>query len=336
MSNAAASSAIAFSGFPAWVFLHSFASFGERRNRTTASCLTSAKRPVEVSFELADPPGISRWFVHCAGLKKKRGFNGPPYILNASGAFIVMRMQFFRGGFDYFVYRAGPGKPSLDLIPWPWPTGGLHKRVGILPSSDGTSYYVVFLVSRFKPRIVYEIPVFSSENQSWSTKVASISVDLDTTSYQLIMHDPSKAIAVGWSSMAWIDLWRGVLLCDRLDQDAPVLRLINWPVPSCGSLLCGSKSGCFVERWSNQRSYSSKEWDKCFKVDISSILATHLSSSDLLRKMWDDKLNKLDLNKLSSAPPTLSLTDEAVVYFMANLVSDEALLLLVNVSDEKL
>nr|CAB3468063.1 unnamed protein product [Digitaria exilis] len=52
--------------------------------------------------------------------------------------------------------------------------------------------------------------------------------------------------------------------------------------------------------------------------------------------MWDHKLNKLDLNKLSSAPPTLSLTDEAVVYFMANLVSDEALLLLVNLSDEKL
>ncbi|KAF8670658.1 hypothetical protein HU200_050470 [Digitaria exilis] len=233
MSNAAASSAIAFSGFPTWVFLHSFASFGERRNHTTASCLTSAKRPVEVSFELADPPGISRWFVHCAGLRKKPGFNGPPYILHASGAFLVMRMQFFRGGFDYFVYRAGPGKPSLDLIPWPWPTGGLHKRIGILPSSDGTSYSVVFLVPRFKPpRVVYEIPVFSSENQSWSTKVASISVDLETTSYGLIVHDPSKAVAVGWSSMAWIDLWWGVLLCDGLDQDAPVLRLIKWPVPS--------------------------------------------------------------------------------------------------------
>jgi hypothetical protein len=36
-------------------------------------------------------------------------------------------------------------------------------------------------------------------------------------------HEPSKAVAAGGNSLAWVDLCRGVLLCNVLDEE-PVLR----------------------------------------------------------------------------------------------------------------
>ncbi|TVT98214.1 hypothetical protein EJB05_56493, partial [Eragrostis curvula] len=156
-----------FSGPTAWSLLDEFASIGRRKNATTATASTSAGHHVEVSFELVDPPGISRWFIHCPSLEtkssfgppqiildleKRHGFNGPPQILNTADALVLMRMAFFtdqgrRAVTDYFVYRAGPGKPSLDLVPGPCPQALFLKQVGILPCGSGTSeehYFVVF------------------------------------------------------------------------------------------------------------------------------------------------------------------------------------------------
>ncbi|GJN31164.1 hypothetical protein PR202_gb19527 [Eleusine coracana subsp. coracana] len=350
---------------PAWVLLDEFAILDKRRNHTTATGLTSFKRPVRVSFELAHPPEASRWFVHCPGLKKKRGLNGHPQILNAAESLVVLRMQFLRGGdviYDYFVYRAGPGKPSLDLIPGPCPTVAFPKQVGILPRGDLEEYSVIF--PRCKPRRVYEIRVFSSENNEWRTKVARISTDPETTYHEVAMHLPSKAIVAGVSSLAWIDLWRGVLLCEHLDTDAPTLRLIKWPVPSPQNDLLDIYSGhgsrdatlsngvirfleqkfheeggassrdvmgyCWIATtW--KRAINSTNWSRVFKADIVNILATDSRYSDLLQKtLWNNELNKLDLNKLSSAPPTLSLNNENVLYFTAKLETGGALLLAVN------
>ncbi|RCV45239.1 hypothetical protein SETIT_9G438000v2 [Setaria italica] len=176
-------------GPPAWVFLEELASFGDVRNATTATGVTSAGRAVDVTFELVDPPGVSRWFVHCPGLEEDRGFNGSPQILNAAGALVVMRMLFVarRGRvIDYFVYRAGPGWPSLDLVPGP------AKR-----SSSPNSFKL-------------EIFVFSSETRAWSSRVATFSWDEETTYDEELMHTPTKAVAAGGGSLAWIDLWRGL------------------------------------------------------------------------------------------------------------------------------
>ncbi|TVU47391.1 hypothetical protein EJB05_06991, partial [Eragrostis curvula] len=360
------------SGCPAWVLLESFGTFGDSENATTASSLTSSGSKVKLSFELVDPPGVSRWFVDCPGPKKER-FNGRPFILNAAGSLIVLRMAFLReerSVFDYFVFRAGPGEPKLDLIPGPYPKASLRKRVGVLPLGAGEHYLMVFPTPQLKPQGGYEIQIFSSDNGAWSTKVARVSTDPETTFHEMAMHHPSKAIAAGGNSLAWVDLWRGILLCEQLDSEEPVLRLIKWPVPSpCQDIVdmysahgsrdatlsngvirflemkfhhaddaCHSTDGMGIG-WTAtvwKRMSSSKDWKVCFKADIAKILATHLNSSDLLQKVRDDTLKKLDLTKVATAPPTLSLTDEDVVYFMANLVSDEALLLAVNGRVKKL
>lgn len=101
---------------------------------------------------------------------------------------------------------------------------------------------------------------------------------------------------------------------------------------------CNSSRDDMVVGWTAtvwKRMLSSNDWVMRFESDIADILAK-LSSVDLPHKFWDDKSNKLDLSKVSSAPPTLSLTNEDVVYFMANFVTDEALVLSVNITEERL
>ncbi|OEL22515.1 hypothetical protein BAE44_0016462 [Dichanthelium oligosanthes] len=102
-----------------------------------------------------------------------------------------MLMAFLRGNarvFDYFVYRAGPGKPpSLDLIPaGPCPTTiGFCPRheVGVLPCGGaGEHYALAFLALRLSPRVAHDVHVFSSETRAWSVKVARVSADTETAS----------------------------------------------------------------------------------------------------------------------------------------------------------
>ncbi|KAL6867251.1 hypothetical protein ACP4OV_015275 [Aristida adscensionis] len=369
-----------FSDSPAWVLLDEFACIGHRRNHTTAASSTSARRPIEVSFVPLDPPRVSRWFVYCPGPMTNRVFNGMPRIINAADSLVVMRMLFFdadgNGGstVDYFVYRAGPGTPSLHLVPGPCPKVSFPKQVAVLPCGfdAGEHYSLVFPVKRLEPAsMVYELHIFSSESQAWSTKIARISTDTETSYQDIMLHDPSKAIATGGSSLAWIDLWRGILLCTGLDKEEAALRLIQWPVPSIGHELmdlCAANSvrdamlsngvirfvevkfqhhgDAFSSRSNKEKCWrvtvwkgdmSSKNWDKCFEVDIAKILAAHYSQqSHLPQKMLDNKCRKLDFGKVLSAAPVLSLSNEDVVYFMTNLDSGESLLLAVDTNSEKL
>nr|TKV96640.1 hypothetical protein SEVIR_9G441900v2 [Setaria viridis] len=295
-------------GPPAWVFPEELASFGDVRNATTATGVTSAGRAVDVTFELVDPPGVSRWFVHCPGLEEDRGFNGSPQILNAAGALVVMRMLFIarRGRvIDYFVYRAGPWWPSLDLVPGP------AKR-----SSSPNSFKL-------------EIFIFSSETRAWSSRVATFSWDEETTYDEELMHTPTKAVAAGGGSLAWIDL-RGVL------WGKPPLRR-SWLDGATGD------HGWTATVW--KRETSSVHRGISLRADTDNIFAadSRSSASCLLRKIPDnDGVNELaDLKKLVSATPRLSLQDEDVVYIEARTRirpgdSKSSLLLTVNATEERL
>ncbi|OEL37048.1 hypothetical protein BAE44_0001930 [Dichanthelium oligosanthes] len=357
MPGPVVAASVRFSGGPAWVLLEKFPSIGyHRTNATTATGFTSAGTTVQVSFELADPPVVSRWSVHCPGLNRRAE------ILNAAEGLVLMRIAFSSRGdgqgqaIDYFVYRTGPREPSLHLIPGPCPEVAVPKRVGILPGA-GEDYFVVFPVPRFdKPDTKYEMSVFSSESRSWSSKVARVSKDRETTFDAMAMHEPSKAVAAGGSSLARVDLCRGVLLCNVLDED-PVLRLLPWPVPphhrdehsplSVRDATLSNGAIRFVESnvddnggWTatvSKRETGSKYWYKCFKADIASILAKDSSYSDLLRQVWDDEATKRGLNKALGAAPTLSLSSEDVVCFTTDLRStdSEPLMLAVNVRERR-
>lgn len=50
-------------------------------------------------------------------------------------------------------------------------------------------------------------------------------------------HQSGKTVTIGGErgTVAWVDLWRGVILCYVLDDDRPVLRDVPLPVPARGN-----------------------------------------------------------------------------------------------------
>ena len=52
----------------------------------------------------------------------------------------------------------------------------------------------------------------------------------------MLYHDTGKTVTVGGEhgTVAWVDLWRGIFLCDVL-REHPVLRDIPLPVPARGN-----------------------------------------------------------------------------------------------------
>ncbi|TVT98221.1 hypothetical protein EJB05_56500, partial [Eragrostis curvula] len=138
------------------------------------------------------------------------------------------------------------------------------------------------------------------------------------------MHAASKAVAARNGELAWIDLWRGVLLCNVLDE-APVLRLLQWPVPPprgvdidlyfaasirdatvsngvirfVGSQFDDSGAGWSWRATVWSRDTAAKNWCKCLEADISEILSSQTETrfSTLLRHVWADGTEKLDFKK---------------------------------------
>ncbi|KAF8705695.1 hypothetical protein HU200_030890 [Digitaria exilis] len=218
--------------FPDCVILDPFAHLAPLKNATTASAKTSALFHIEVSFEVVDPPGLSRCFVNCSGLDAD-DLSVPAVVTGADGAFLLIRVAFPRRDdremhTDVFIYKAGPGKPLLHLLPRPYPAGLYSDHVGVLSCGDGHCL-VVIPERRFDGGgpMRYDLQVFSSETKLWTTRIARVSSDLEGYHGLLLQHEPSKVFSVG-DSLAWADTYLGVLLCDVLAKD-PEMRLIDLP-----------------------------------------------------------------------------------------------------------
>ncbi|KAM0831646.1 hypothetical protein ACQ4PT_065361 [Festuca glaucescens] len=224
-----------------WVHVDTESRIDRWRNATTARGSSSNGTAIEVSFELADPPAVSILFVHCPD-QTSSAIEGDPWIVNAAGAFVLLLVYFAptarRAPFqDYFVYRAGPGRPSLDLIPVPYPRNFDHNTVGVLPLRDGQHYAVVIPVSDsyVRPRMGYRFHVFRSDRRRpgpWTMKPVRLTGNAQRSIWQRYLSYGLNGVAyAGAGLLGWIDLLNGVLLCNVLEED-PVMRVIEWPVPA--------------------------------------------------------------------------------------------------------
>ncbi|OEL26693.1 hypothetical protein BAE44_0012288 [Dichanthelium oligosanthes] len=74
-------------------------------------------------------------------------------------------------------------------------------------------------------RVGYNLHVFSTQTASWSTKAARLAPDM--AAYPLLFHGkfhPTKVLAAvdgGGDSLAWVDIRRGILLCNSVTEDHP-------------------------------------------------------------------------------------------------------------------
>ncbi|KAM0865187.1 hypothetical protein ACQ4PT_043419 [Festuca glaucescens] len=254
-----------------WVLLHKSARISGHRNATTAECHTTEGEPIEVSFWLVDPlatlqaygthvtpPGVSYFSVQCPGLDDK-DFADEPHILCANASLVLFSVDFvpvpgrtFRDlGLrctQRFVYRAGPGKPSLHLIPDP----DIVRPNGVsalLHCGDAGSEHYAMVFLRRKSILgdkarYYDLHVFSSVTRAWSSKgtLPGLSEDdqklLAKASHatykrlgrcSLIEKKTYKLIKVGASSLGYVDLSWGILLVCDVFSECPVIKYIPLP-----------------------------------------------------------------------------------------------------------
>ncbi|KAL6636559.1 hypothetical protein ACP70R_024131 [Stipagrostis hirtigluma subsp. patula] len=233
---------------PPWVLLDNTAYIAKNENATTARGRSTGGDVVEVSFCLAAPPAVSHLCICCPGLegRKQGGFFGEPVVAAAEGAFVLLDVHFNfgpraysynEGIHDLFVYTAGPGTPRLRSLPDPFPLDIKPWETGILPvggdGGGGGGFVVASLVwnigCKRGTRHPYHLHLFESCTGAWRT----VAPRLDAASEhddRVISHASSKVVAMGGGLLGWVDLLRGILLCDVLADD-PVLRLLPLPKP---------------------------------------------------------------------------------------------------------
>ncbi|KAI5004334.1 hypothetical protein ZWY2020_031577 [Hordeum vulgare] len=260
----AAAAASRRSGRRSYVLADAKCHIGDRDNATTAHGVTSRGRDIKVTFELADPPGVSRCFVHCpCGLAESRHY-GDPAVLSSADALVLLVVPFIdgskkdrgapsrrshgskygrRGEYnDFFVYTAGPGAPSLCLLPGVGPDRcpDIITLAGVMPLDgahlNSKDYAVVFPMqhkscsrdTNDSTSVDYILGVYRSDTSKW--QCGYLEVPKHHNPEVIMRHQGTRAIFAGRGRLGWVNHWHGILLCNVLDQ-YPAMRLIQWPVP---------------------------------------------------------------------------------------------------------
>ncbi|XP_062201780.1 uncharacterized protein LOC133904329 [Phragmites australis] len=243
---------------PGWVLLDMRCYIADRPNATTATGVTSSGLPIQVTFRAARPPILSYLCVHCPGME----FPGSaPKVVATHADLVLLRVPinpdalFFATTrfWDYFVYRAHP--PLLDLLPNPYPKRFNDSSAALLGRDGGGGYVVAALRSRVPRRdpnggalirTEFDLHLYRSSNadEGWISKRLSVEEPVrdtlvplpDAVADDMLYHETGKTITVGGKrgTVAWVDLWRGILLCNLLDE-CPVLRDVPLPLPARGN-----------------------------------------------------------------------------------------------------
>ncbi|KAM0894207.1 hypothetical protein ACQ4PT_024616 [Festuca glaucescens] len=221
-----------------WVLLHMYPEVGENSNETTAHCEVRDGMKIYASLVRERAPFPSNLYVHCSGatlaerpsslsmvddLILFHAYVGPPYRARSALP-------------SYFMYRADPKRPSLELLSHP-PQGRvrMHHPFGIFPRGED-HYTVASMIPLESEDNLFSLRLYDSETDTWSSKKLSVEspqeefpVAIPDNFYHLLSHHTSTAITLG-ETIGWVDLWRGVLFCDML-SDQHTLRGVPLPLP---------------------------------------------------------------------------------------------------------
>lgn len=228
---------------------------GAGKNASTARSKTSTGHTIEVTFCIVPPPALSHISVHCPDLQlPPDDLDMAPQAVATTDDLIVLRVpidplgrNYFQFN-DYFVYRAHHQDPKLDLLPNPQPYWFRDQEIAILScgpvTADGGNQYVV---AALKSQPSFRLHLYRSkpggETGSWTVQPVSVKKPLrdsvcpiPDTAKRLLYHVTTKVITLGGANgtVGWVDLWRGILLCDVLEE-SPKLRDIPLPLPAKGN-----------------------------------------------------------------------------------------------------
>ncbi|CAM0957658.1 unnamed protein product [Alopecurus aequalis] len=238
-----------------WILLDSEVCIGNasHRNDSTAVEARRNRKPIEVSVCAVRPPNPSRLYVHCPDLEAGEVFIQQPCIVSTADGFVLLRLgvgcppsrfsisissRSARTRYemnDYFIYRpAGPEGPSLKRLQKPPAHFFQNYEVALLPRGD---HFTLAALSARISSNQFDHHLFKSEDGSWDWDTEELVLSEKPFEH----HMTTAVITIGGEcgTIGWVDLWRGILLCDLLTENHN-LRYLPLPLTS----LEGRMDGC--------------------------------------------------------------------------------------------
>ncbi|XP_051224764.1 uncharacterized protein [Lolium perenne] len=232
---------------PPWLLTGSEGYIGDDVNERTAIGFTKKQLSIKATFFLNSPPQPSKLCVHCPDAKDIKN----PRVLCVVGDHILFRVAITTRSIrirstsallwsEYFLYRAERNRPMLKLLPDP-PTDTFNdSEVGILPHGDGV-FTIAALLRRRLCLDRFELLLFHSKAGNWTSMFLSVvgppkkfPIEVEHRIDDLSCHFTTNVIVIGgeYGTIAWVDLWGGIVLCDILTlSEKPMLRTIPVPLP---------------------------------------------------------------------------------------------------------
>ncbi|KAF8701796.1 hypothetical protein HU200_033114 [Digitaria exilis] len=265
---------------------------------------------------------------------------------------------------DYFIYQIDD-LPSLKLLPHPHPAFIHDDEVGIVPHGD--QHTIAALVGTDNPT-VFTLHTFRSEIGSWTSITMSLDAPQDYPRH-VSCHVPCLSdiwthtvITLGGEggTMGWVDLWRGILLCDVCGQGDINLRFVPVPLPmeelnrrnmdGCSGkdketgYIAMRFDGWTIRTWSN---FSMTESRDDWKMDRRPVHAKNIKKSRKMHLQLRDALEsekssaaglQMNLKNLCVSDPTPSMSGRNVVYLptKAKFMHTKACVLAVDMENMKL
>ncbi|CAL4894870.1 unnamed protein product [Urochloa decumbens] len=214
----------------------------DHRNATTAYSLSESGKEVQATFFFARPPRVSYFCVFCPGRDHKE-VPIEPKILAMDEGLVLLRIfvspeKELNRDRDFYLYQANGaedgGPPSLIRLPRLPGLGRClfdYDDVGLLRCNEKDDFIVAalcdisdagqFMDENFKEREgQFALFVYNSKCQAWSVNV-----------------EDREA-----GTMGFVDLWRGIILCDVLKGN-PNLSYVPLPKPKVQGKLRRGEAG---------------------------------------------------------------------------------------------
>ncbi|WVZ78201.1 hypothetical protein U9M48_025950 [Paspalum notatum var. saurae] len=261
-------------GEPSWLILDRFVhrSTNETPGVVDGDATTSeiahecVGRPIRASLRIADPPAVSRLYLHWSG-RPEIDRCSEPVVIAAHRSSILFRLavpfedpmhwdRTFWFPHDYFVYSCSSSPPSLALLP-PCFDGGLtdpkldslfrphrwqqqrtmiDRQMGILCHGDKGEFTVADLEHHSKQEVElcllhHPPPASSHVSVEWSVKRLQVPADMKIN---LNSWQTDVVVPIGGRCLCWVDYYQGMLLVDVLTVNNSRLHYI--PLPSSKDL----------------------------------------------------------------------------------------------------
>ncbi|KAF8683809.1 hypothetical protein HU200_044744 [Digitaria exilis] len=218
--------------------LDKVAYIGDQKNGTFAQAITRTSQAVGVSLWLTDPPAVSHLCFHLSGLKVTDLMDEPLVVCLGKNIAIIRVIynlgvrpiesvdDLSRSDCDYLVYRAHTDRPKLNVLPNPKPHMFHPSELGFFTCGDSEDFFMAVLRPRFV-HLEYDLHIFSSRTNTWTISL--------WYKDDYLVHENDTVVTLEGGLLGWVDLWRGILLCNVLDSK-PVVRYIQFPMPMFGNM----------------------------------------------------------------------------------------------------